>query len=221
MVTTRHRVRWLGPVLLLALVGAACGENSRSSHDPATGASAATVVPAQFRLDMRKLWEDHITWTRLYIVSAEAGAPDTDATAGRLLRNQEDIGNAIKPFYGDAAGVQLTALLKDHILTAADLLKAAKAGNNAQLATARTRWYANADQIADFLAGANPKYWPADEMRSGMHAHLDATLDEAVSHLKGDYPADIAAYDTIHNQILGMADMLADGITRQFPSKFS
>jgi hypothetical protein len=216
---TKHPARWLGPVLVLALVGAACGDNSTSSHDSAAG--TATATPVQMRLDMRKLWEDHITWTRLFIVSAEAGAPDTNATAGRLLQNQVDIGNAIKPFYGDAAGDQLTALLKDHILTAADLLTAAKAGDNAKVATTKTKWYTNADQIADFLSAANPKYWPADQMRSEMHAHLDATLDEAVSHLKGDYAADIAAYDTIHNQILGMADMLSDGIARQFPAKFS
>jgi len=218
-VTKRHSARWLAPVLLLALVGAACGSDSGSSHKAAT--SSATTTPVDLRLNMRKLWEDHITWTRLYIVSAEAGARDADATAGRLLQNQVDIGNAIKPFYGDAAGDQLTALLRDHILTAADLITAAKAGDNAKLTAAKTKWYANADQIADFLAAANPKYWPADQMRTEMHSHLDNTLDEAVAHLKGDYPADIAASDRIHDQILGMADMLAGGITSQFPGKFS
>ena len=218
--TKRHAARWLAPVAVLALVAAACDSGSGGSHK-ATATSSAATTPVELRLTMRKLWEDHITWTRLYIVSAEGGARDADATAGRLLQNQVDIGNAIKPFYGDAAGDKLTALLKDHILTAADLLTAAKAGDNAKLTTARTKWYANADQIADFLAGANPKYWPADQMRSEMHAHLDHTLDEAVAHLKGDYQADIAAYDTIHDQILGMADMLSEGITRQFPGKFS
>jgi hypothetical protein len=220
LVTKRHAARWLAPVVVLALAGAACGSDSGSSHK-AAAKSGTTATPVDLRLGMRKLWEDHITWTRLYIVSALAGARDTDATAGRLLKNQEDIGNAIKPFYGDAAGDQLTALLKDHILTAADLLTAAKAGDNAKVTAATTKWYANADQIADFLAGANPKYWPAAEMRDEMHAHLDNTLDEAVAHLTGDYAADIAAYDRIHDQILGMADMLSDGIARQFPGRFS
>ena len=58
---------------------------------------------------MRKLWEDHVTWTRLAIISLESGSPDTNATVARLLRNQTDIGNAIKPFYGNAAGNTLTA----------------------------------------------------------------------------------------------------------------
>jgi hypothetical protein len=172
---------------------------------------------------MRKLWEDHITWTRLFIVSAgtESGnLPDTSATVDRLLANQTDIGNAVKPFYGSAAGNQLTALLRDHILTAADLLAAAKAGNTAAVADASARWYANADEIATFLHDANPRNWPLAEMKAMMKSHLDLTLEEAVARLQGRYTDDVAAYDAVHAEILEMADMLSDGIIAQFPSKF-
>src|SRR5512136_3448141 len=57
-----------------------------------------------FHDDMRKLWEDHITWTRLVIVGVAANLPDLSATVERLLKNQEDLGNAVKAFYGEAAG---------------------------------------------------------------------------------------------------------------------
>src|ERR1043165_2001103 len=90
-----------------------------------------TMTAQEFHDAMRKLWEDHITWTRLYIVSFAAGLPDTDAVAARLLKNQEDIGNAIRPVYGNDAGDKLTQLLKDHINGAVDILKAAKAGDTA------------------------------------------------------------------------------------------
>jgi hypothetical protein len=169
---------------------------------------------------MRKLWEDHVTWTRLYIVSAAAGLPDQEATAQRLLQNQADIGNAIKPFYGEAAGDQLTALLRDHILIAAELLQAAKSGDTAGFNAANERWYANADEIATFLHNANPKAWPLAEMKTMMKEHLDLTLVEASARLAGDWEGDIAAYDQIHVQILHMADMLSNGIIRQFPKKF-
>jgi hypothetical protein len=169
---------------------------------------------------MRKLWEDHITWTRMFIVEFAADSPATEATAGRLLENQVDIGDAIKPFYGEEAGDQLTALLQDHILVAADILTAAKSGDREAVDEATERWYANADDIAAFLSSANPDHWPLEEMQEMMRDHLDLTLAEAVARLQGDYQADIAAYDELHGQILEMADMLSAGIVAQFPKGF-
>lgn len=173
-----------------------------------------------FQADMRKLWEDHVTWTRLYIVSAAAGLPDTQATANRLLDNQRDIGNAVAEFYGKAAGDKLTALLRDHILIAADLVGAAKAGDNAKVTTVNKKWHDNADEIATFLHGANPNNWPLATLKSMMKTHLDQTLDEATHRLKGDYAADIKDYDGIVHHILMMADALSGGIIKQFPKKF-
>src|SRR2546423_10941797 len=91
--------------------------------------TAAAQSRMEFHDAMRKLWTDHVTWTRLFIVSAAAGLPDKDATTQRLLRNQEDIGNAVAEYYGKDAGSKATALLKSHILIAADLVGAAKGGN--------------------------------------------------------------------------------------------
>ena len=172
------------------------------------------------RIDMRKLWEDHITWTRLAIISLESGTPDTSATVARLLRNQTDIGNAIKPYYGNAAGKALTAQLRTHILIAADLIAAAKAGDQAKLADAQARWNANADQIAATLNSVNPRYWPLQTMKAEMREHLKLTTEEAVARLHGDWKADVNAYDKVHNHILHMSDMLTSGIISQFPSRF-
>jgi hypothetical protein len=169
---------------------------------------------------MRKLWEDHITWTRLAIISLEGGTPDTDATVARLLKNQADIGNAVKPFYGNAAGNQLTQLLREHILIAADLIAAAKAGDNGKVAEAKARWLTNADQIAALLHSANPRYWPLGTLKAEMHMHLKLTTEEAVAHLQGRWNADVAAYDKVHRHILHMSDLLSDGLVKQFPGRF-
>jgi hypothetical protein len=188
---------------------------------PVIRAEAKPKMDAQaFHDAMRKLWEDHITWTRMVIVSTFADLPDQGPTVERLLQNQEDIGDAIKPFYGDAAGEQLSALLRDHILIAAEILVAAKNEDSAALDDAIERWYANADDIAAFLNAANPENWPLEEMRTMMRDHLDLTLQEAVAYLNGDYVASIAFYDQVHIQALEMADMLSEGIIRQFPTKF-
>jgi hypothetical protein len=170
---------------------------------------------------MRKLWEDHVTWTRLAIIALESNAPDTKATVARLLQNQVDIGNAVKPFYGKAAGNALTAQLKQHILIAADVIAAAKAGDKAELADAQARWAKNADGIAALLHGANPRYWPLDMLEAEMRTHLALTTDEAVAHLQGKWAADVAAYDRVHINILGMADMLTNGLIQQFPQRFN
>src|SRR6185295_18137305 len=185
------------------------------------GASAAQAQSKMaFHDGMRKLWEDHVTWTRLYIISVAGGLADTKPTTERLLANQADIGNAVAEYYGRAAGDQLTALLKDHILIAADLVGAAKAGDAAKTEAAKTKWYANANQIAAFLHKANPDHWPEATLQSAMKMHLDQTLDEATHRLQGKYDQDIKDYDAIVDHIPKMADILSGGIIAQFPAKF-
>lgn len=174
-----------------------------------------------FHDDMRKLWEDHITWTRLAIVDLASGAPDTDATVARLLQNQVDIGNAVKPFYGDAAGAQLTSLLKTHIIEAANIIIDAKAGDTAGVNENVTAWYENANEIAAFLSAANPVNWPLDTMKDLMKMHLDLTLKEATAQLEGDYALSIATYEEVHHEILDMADILSNGLIAQFPQMFN
>ena len=188
---------------------------------PFKGENPTHSKPDEFRSAMRKLWEDHVTWTRLYIVSATANLPEKQATAERLLQNQTDLGNAIKPYYGNEAGTKLTGLLKDHIMIATELIDAAQKGENAKKDDAAKRWTQNADEIAGFLSGANPKNWPLAEMKKMMQEHLDLTTTEVVAHLQKDWTGSVAAYDRVHEQILKMADQLAMGIRNQFRAKFT
>jgi hypothetical protein len=171
------------------------------------------------RLALRKLWSDHVIWTRQYIVAAVAGTPDAEAAAGRLLKNQEDIGAAVAGFYGEAAGSKLTALLKEHIMIAVDLVAAAKSGDQVELARHDARWTANAGEIAKFLAGANPN-WPEKDVLDLLSLHLKLTKDETVARITGDWTADVKAFDDIFNEIMVLADALNDGIAAQFPEKF-
>jgi phage terminase Nu1 subunit (DNA packaging protein) len=171
------------------------------------------------KMAMRKLWEEHITYTRNYIISELGGLPDKDAVAQRLLGNQDDIGNAIKPYYGESAGTKLSALLRDHILTATEIVAAAKAGDNTKLADSQKKWSANGAEIAAFLSGANPN-WHRKTVEDMLQKHLDLTTAEVVSRLANDWAADIKSYDDGHAHMLMFADMLSDGIAKQFPGKF-
>jgi hypothetical protein len=216
---TRAGRRLIAAALAIAtvsLLGLGTSVATASQHD----AEAPKISRRAFHDGMRRLWVDHVTWTRLFIVSFAADLPDLQATTDRLLQNQVDIGTAIEPFYGRQAGNQLTDLLTDHILTAAQLLQAAKDNDQAAFDQASADWYANARDIARFLHQANPKHWSLADMRSMMKTHLDLTLQEAAQQLGGDFAGSVATYDQVETEILHMANMLSAGIVAQFPSKF-
>lgn len=185
--------------------------------------AAAHAQMSQLALhdDMRRLWTDHVAYTRLFIISATGGSADKDATTQRLLQNQADIGNAVGGFYGKAAGDRVTALLRDHILIAADLVGAAKAGDKPKVDELNRKWRQNSTDIATFLNGANPKNWPTTTLQQLLFMHLDQTLAEATHRLEGNHAAELRDYDMIVTHALRMADALSDGIIKQFPQKFS
>ena len=212
--------------LFSALVALAVSNGHDAHAHPTTPPEAqhttATITRAELALrrDLRQLWEDHIVWTRLAVISLTTGTADTEATVGRLLRNQTDIGNALKPFYGKAAGNKVTGELRRHILIAADVIAAAKAGDRALLADHSARWQRNADDIAALLHSVNPRHFKLAVLKAEMRTHLRLTTDEVVARLGGNWAADVAAYDRIHRHILHMSDYLAAGVVAQFPRRF-
>jgi hypothetical protein len=186
---------------------------------PAFGQANTDSSAASLKQDMRKLWTEHVVWTRSYIVAAVGDQPDAQAAATRLMRNQEDIGKAMENFYGAKAGQQLTALLKEHISIAVDLVKAAKAGDKAAQQQADTKWNQNASDIADFLSKANPN-WPKATLADLMKKHLSTTTNEVVARLGKNWDADVRAFDEVYDHILMMSDAITAGIVKQFPEKF-
>jgi hypothetical protein len=229
---TRHRWSTRASLAAVAVAAAVAGavisgvrtaEGTTTSTMPVSSPSAFTFHDA-----MRKLWEDHITWTRNVVISFEVNVPksretlpDLGAALDRLFENQVDIGNAIKPYYGNDNGNELTALLHDHIAIAGEILQAVKTGDTAAYEDANARWYANAHDIAVFLSQTlDPPIGTLADMDQMMRDHLDATTDEVVARHNGDWTADVAAYEKVHAQALQMADMLSDGIIANFPSKF-
>jgi hypothetical protein len=214
--------------ILIALFAASVGcattsgtsSGSGSTAAKGSGADAAIDSPeAKLRADMRKLWEDHITYTGLFAIAAIDGGLDANKIAERLLHNQDEIGNAIKPYYGDAAGNKLGSLLRDHILIAAELVKAAKGGDSAAQEAANKKWFQNADDIAAFLSSANPN-WPQKTLQDMLHTHLQGVTEQVVALLKHDTAGLSAAYDKNAEHMMMVADALTSGIVKQFPDKF-
>jgi hypothetical protein len=184
--------------------------------------SAQVLTPeaVSLQLAMRRLWSDHVIWTRDYVMAALAGSPEAETAAKRLLKNQEDIGNAVVPLYGEDAGRALTDLLKQHIMVAVDLVDAAKSGDDAKFQENDRKWTENAEQIAELLSGANPDNWPKADVVDLLMQHLNLTKGEVVARLQGNWDADVAAFDDIYTEILTVSDVLSDGLVKQFPDKF-
>jgi hypothetical protein len=173
----------------------------------------------QLKGDMQKVWINHTIWARSYIVSALSNLQDQKDVLDRLLRNQQDIGNVIKPYYGEAAGNKLADLMREHIVFAGKIVSAAKAGNQADVNKLEADWHRNADDIAKFLSEANPN-WQFKTLQDMLYTHLQFITEIVLDRIKGDWKADIAATDNNEIHMIHLADLLTEGIVKEFPGKF-
>ena len=191
------------------------------AHTPAPGKAMISAKSAARQRDlylaMRDLWSQHMEWTYAAVTAFVSDSPGFDASVNRLLQNQKDIGNAIKPFYGKAAGNKLTALLTEHIQLAVPVLVAAKKGDSDALDAAVADWYRNAREVGSFLAKANPAWKGARKM---LKVHITQTVAYASDQLQGDYAKSIRDYDEAEGHMLMLADQLSAGIIKEFPGRF-
>ena len=203
-------------LLSLALVTGMIVSNAAIACD-ACGKGDPAV---ELRSSMQKLWSDHMQWTFATVDAFFHNQNGLNAQLSRLLKNQKELGAAIVPVYGQAAGDKLSSLLTTHINQAVPVLTAAQKGDQAALKKALDDWYANAQEIADFLAAANPKNWNQADMREMMKKHIDQTTAYSVELLKNNYDEAVKKYDEANDHMKKMSDELAMGIIKQFPDKF-
>lgn len=211
--------------IILALIITAFAVNAQQmNHSEMKGVSSAkwqkSAKYQELNKAMRELWSAHMYWTLLTVDAFYNDPKGIDAKLHRLLQNQKDIGSAIVPFYGQVAGDKLAELLKEHIQGAVPVLQAAKNDDKAALDKAVKNWYANAKEIGDFLASANPKNWMAKDTESALEMHITHTIAYSVSILKSDYTQSFGGFEEALHHMLHLADILSDGIAKQFPEKF-
>ena len=185
-----------------------------------TAADRLKMDQQAHRKKLHSLWENHGNWTRLFIISTLDDREYRDPTKNHLLDNQHNIGEALKPFYGDKASEQFASLLAVHVQITGEMLQAAKTADAALFEDAVDRWYANGDEIAEFLHAINPGQWRLDETKTIFREYLDLTLELALARWNGDFEADIAATEKVRAQAAAIADMLSEGIIKQFPDRF-
>ena len=221
-------------VVVVAVVGLVAAYTLSGSRGTNTGTGATqmsnlprgmqatrNIDPVAFQKGMRELWTDHMQWTYATVNAFFHNPEAVEAHLNRLLRNQQEIGAAFVPFFGQEAGDQLAALLTVHIQQAVPVLQAAQAGDEAALESALADWYANANEIANLISALNPKVWPRSVMEEIWKVHIDQTTAYSLDLLNGDYEAAIEHFDEAFDHIMGLADILSAGIIEQFPRQFT
>ena len=220
MIANKIAVWIIAALVVGGSVGCVAGDQKAAATPEMTSHSETSEAEVALRNGMRNLWSDHMQWTYATVDAFFHNQAALQPTLERLLQNQEDIGNAIKPYYGEEAGDKLTDLLTTHINQAVPVLTAAQAGDKAALDKALSDWHANAKEIADFLSAANPENWPTSATEPMMKEHIDTTTVYATDLLKGDYAMAVKNFDEANEHMMMLADVLTDGIVAQFPDKF-
>lgn len=202
--------------------GTAASQPEKGMGGSSMGSMGNMNTPAAEKLgqDMRRLWSEHAFWLRDVIIATVGQQPDQKAAVERVMKNQEDIGQAMGSYYGKSAGEQLTKLLKEHESIGAEVITAARDNQKTKQEEADKRWHQNAQQIAELLAKWNPA-WSKESMTDMMNKHLATTTDEVKARIDKNWDGDVKAFDKAYESILSMADDLTEGIVKQFPDKFS
>jgi len=169
----------------------------------------------ELRNTMRLLWSQHVYWTRAAVIALINDSPDLDMVLARLLRNAPEMGEALVPFYGKEAGDRYGELIKEHLVIAADLVKAAKAGDTKKFEAIDKKWYANADDISEFLSMINP-FISKQDMQEMMYKHLELLKTETTYLIQKNHTASINTFDLVELQALHMADEISEAIVSQF-----
>lgn len=207
-------------VTTMMMIPLAAGAQPTPQNSASDNAAAPADKKVETRLALRQLWINHIFWVRAVVVAthdknqAAAKAADTQA-----VDNAKAIAAAITPFYGQPASDQLFKLLAGHYKAVKAYLMATDQNNDDDKTAAEKELYANATQIADFLAGANPA-WPKDAVLPVLNSHAGLHILQINQIYAGQYDQEAKTWQAFEENVNTIADTLATGLEKQFPDKF-
>lgn len=180
---------------------------------------AGYLKQAQLYGDWRSVWSKHVWWTREVIIAIANSLQSTQTSVAKLLKNPAEMGQIMSPYYPERSVKRFEELFTVHLSMGGDIVTAAKVGNMQRVEELTKQWYANADDIARFMASINP-HFNESEIKRMMYEHLRLTLLESSHYLGGRFQASIDTFDQIQVEAQTMADYFAKGMAEQFPNEF-
>ena len=167
----------------------------------------------------RELWADHVYWTRLVVEGIVDEVPGLEEANARLMKSCDQMADLMQPYYGNEGRRVFHELMGWHLKHAADLVTLFSQRKMQEAEAKELQWYANADDIARFLAEQNPNL-SEKPVRAAMYEHLRVTKDDAIARLAGDYVRDIGRFDSILDTAYKLSDTISAAIIHQFPERF-
>jgi hypothetical protein len=191
------------------------------SYCPVTGLTKCRcsndkkLIPAEkvdLKAALRKLFSDHGIFTSFVIHSIVDGTEDVNDMVKRILQNQVDIGNQLKPIIGEEKAKRLTYLLLQHIELASDVMKAAKSESKNVLVINKMKLFDNSRKVAEFLTSLNPEKLPLQATKEMFDMHNQFVIDMTVARLSKEFAKEIRLFDAYFNELLEMSDSIYNAL---------
>jgi hypothetical protein len=145
--------------------------------------------------------------------------PMTEGAVGALDENSVQLSEAIASIYGQEAGDAFLPLWRKHIGFFVDYTLGKATGDNAKATAARKALDGYRADFGAFLASANPNL-TKDAVAKALVPHVQATIG-AIDAVIAKKPGQFTQLSKAAHHMVGISEVLADAISRQFPEKFS
>ena len=149
---------------------------------------------------MNLVWEQHIMWTGMLLISIAENLKDLNQTQERLLKNPKDIADIFRIYYGNNVANTIEKLLTEHLTIGKDLIVALKNNNQSMANELNRKWYQNADEMADAFSSINP-FWRKEEIQK-IDEEVKRIIDNAYNAAKQILSENIKKLHDVANVLL-------------------
>lgn len=167
----------------------------------------SSALKVDLKSALRKLFTDHAVYMVFLLKGIVDLTSDTQVFLTRLLRNQVDIGDQLKPIIGTDNGNKVTAVLTKHIKLAGSVITA-ETENDRNLNLIIQDLFTNSADVAQVLSSLNPQLLPYAATKQMFDIHNQFVIDMTVARINGDFNREQQLYDGYYNEILAMSDAI-------------